>query len=185
MKYTVSNLAGLSRKTMDTFLHPKILWLSLIAIMACASAIATFSSYPIRPVTIWFPGARGKGAVAELRYLRAQNNPESAARALVEEIILGPMREDLSPMTDPSADILLVMARNRSLFVDLSADVLFGKRMASGLMALASVATDRLLSLVERTLSWNFPGRRLTLSIEGHTPSVEAFEQVTVEGKKE
>ncbi len=183
MNYTIPEMLAITKKGADTLLRPKIFWLALIGLALLVAFMATVSSPAIKPASLWFPRARAGGIGAELRYLPARHSAEAEARELVEEHILGPMSQDFLPIAYPSSSVRLVIARGRNLYVDLSSDILFGRLLSTGAYSEALLAPKELLSLVEKTLSWNFSAWKLFLTIDGREPGFYEPEELTVEQK--
>lgn len=183
MNYTIPEMLAVTRNAADTLVKPKLLWLILIGLALLVAFIATVSSPAIKPASLWFPRARADGIGAELRYLPLRPSVEAAARDLVEELILGPMSQDFLPIAYPSSEVRLVLARGRNLYVDLSADLLFGRLLSSGVYSEAFLAPKEALMLIEKTLSWNFSSWKLFLTIDGKEPGFYVPMELTVEQK--
>lgn len=185
MNYTIPELLAVSRKGADTLLKPRVLWLTLIALALFTTLVALFIQPPIKPASLWFPRARAEGVGTELRYLPIRSSVEASARELVEELILGPMSQDFLPIAYPSSAVRLVLARGRDLYVDLSADILFGRLLSNGVYSEALLAPEEVLTLLEKTLSWNFSAWKLFLTVEGKEPVFNSIQELTVEQKKQ
>ncbi|HAE23472.1 MAG TPA: hypothetical protein DCG47_14310 [Spirochaetaceae bacterium] len=185
MNYTIPELLAISRKGADTILKPKVLWLTLIALVLLTTLIALVYQPAIKPASLWFPKARAEGVGTELRYLPVRSSVEASARELVEELLLGPMSQDFLPIAYPSSAVRMVLVRGRNLYVDLSADILFGRLLSSGVYSEALVAPKEVLTLFEKTLSWNFSAWKLFLTIEGKEPAFYGLQELTVEQKKQ
>lgn len=167
MKHSASDLFSACRKYLDAFLLPKILWPSLLAVLLVIALVTVLAGGLGRPATLWFPKARGQGVGAELRYLPVRGDVELGVRDLVDELVLGPMDEDHAPLCEPGSDVSAVLARGKTLYVDLSSDVLFGRKASTGIWSEGQAEPALILELVRKTVSWNYPGRKLVLTIGG------------------
>lgn len=174
MKIDIQDIAGKSVAAMERLLHPKTLWFLLLGVAFAASAIATFARPFSRPATLFFPAQDGKGLVAELRYILPSRSGALPEELLVEELILGPSRIDARPVSVPGADIRLVKRGANTLYVDLSAQILFGKQRRDGLHLPPPLEPVLALACVRRTVSWNFPAKQLMLTVEGAEPAFAA-----------
>ncbi len=181
MNYTIPEMLSITKKGADTLLKPKIFWLALIGLSLLIAFIATVSSPAIKPASLWFPRSRAGGVGAELRYLPVRPSVEASARELVEEQLLGPMSQDFLPIAYPSSSVRLVLTRGRDLYVDLSSDILFGRLLSSAVYSEALLAPKEVLSLIEKTLSWNFSAWKLFLTVDGREPGFYEPEELTVE----
>jgi hypothetical protein len=185
VKYTIPEMLAISRQGADTLLRPRILWLVLIGLVVLTTLAATVSRPAIKPVSIWFPRARADGLGSELRYLPVRSSVEASVRELVEEQLLGPMSQDFLPIAYPSSAVRSVLVRGRTMYVDLGADILFGRLLSSGVYSEALLPPKDALALLEKTLSWNFSSWKLFLTIEGKEAAFYTPQELTVEQKKQ
>jgi len=59
----------------------------------------------------------------------------------------------------------------KTLYVDVSNDILFGRLMASGVHEVPVAQPKVVLDYIERALRWNFPFYRIVLTVDGQEPS--------------
>ena len=134
------------------------------------SALACLSRPAVSPSTLWFPVVHGEGTVAELRYLPAGEPVAKAAARLLDEALLGPLDARGTLLAVPGSDVRSTILKGNVLYLDLSDDVLFGREAPGGRRMAPPVDPERLVSLLSKTLAWNFPGKRIVLTINGFEP---------------
>lgn len=159
-----------------------------VAIIALASLVAVAAASnlgmgPRRAFTLWYPKARAVGIGTELRLIRTGGGVEAELKSLVEELILGPMDPDLSPLAPASAGVRSVFVRGRVMYVDFSSEVFFGRRYSNGIFERPLVAPSRFLELTEMTIMRNFPSYRIVLTVEGREMEKSSPTVLTTEGK--
>lgn len=159
-----------------------------VAVIALASLVAVAAASNVgmgarRAYTLWYPKARAAGSGTELRLIRTAGGVEAELEALVEELILGPMDPNLSPLALAGSGVRSVFVRGRVMYVDFSSDVLFGRRHSNGVYERPLVSPSRFLELTEMTIKRNFPSYRIVLTVEGREMEKTAPTDLTTEGK--
>lgn len=162
---------------LDRFLHQRTLWFACLVVAFAVSAIATFGRPYARPATLWFPARNGTGSVSEIRYMRDPHDGSLPEALLSEELLLGPANSGAKPIAVPSTDLRLVLRSSNALYVDVSAQILFGKQMKGGVYLDPPLEPRMALSYLERALRWNFPRKRLVLTVEGRQPDERTQEE--------
>lgn len=163
-----SALSTLDRR-LHVILRPRILWLALLGFSFLASATLVAMRPNRSSVTLWFPGSRGDETSArpEHRRIPRAGDASSFARAIAEEQLLGPTDALSRPLAPASASVRTAIAARKTVYVDLSADVLFGRPDSDGVYGLPLVAPKEALALIRRTIGWNMPGYRVVVTIAG------------------
>lgn len=159
-----------------------------VAVIALASLVAVAAASNLgmgtrRAYTLWYPKARAAGIGTELRLIRTAGGVEAELKSLIEELILGPIDPDLSPLTLAGAGVRSLFVRGRVIYVDFSSDVLFGRRHSNGVYERPLVAPSRFFELTEMTIKRNFPSYRIVLTVEGREMEKTAPTDLTTEGK--
>ncbi len=159
-----------------------------VAVIALASLVAVAAASNVgmgthRAYTLWYPKARAAGIGTELRLIRASGGVEAELKALIEELILGPMDPNLSPLALADAGVRSIFVRGRVMYVDFSSDVLFGRRHSNGVYERPLVSPSRFFELTEMTIKRNFPSYRIVLTVEGREMEKTAPTDLTTEGK--
>jgi hypothetical protein len=114
---------------------------------------------------LFFPDAGGKRLVAEERLLPRHRSLEANVTELAEGVLLGPAREDAVRLFPRGARVLSAMVSGRTLFLDLSPQVLVNDPEVplKGADALDALA---------HTLLFNFPHlRAVDFYIDGQKPA--------------
>jgi hypothetical protein len=132
-----------------------------------------------RPATLWFPGIHGVEAakqkpVAELRFVTAEGGLPADAVRVLDELFLGSLYAKHESLTFPGSYVQASMFRKNVLYLDLSTDILFGRLMSSGIYMTPRFQPAVIIALARKTLAWNFPGKRIVLTIGGYEPSWNA-----------
>lgn len=154
-------------------LKPSTLWPGLLILVFLASALASLSVPYRRPVVLWFPDSRsvsGSRAIPELRYVSSDRDVARVAASVVEEVLLGPLSPGSRSITVPDAKLLSAIRSKKTLYVDVSNDILFGRLAASALYDAPVAPPKVVLDYIERSLRWNFPFFRIVLTVEGQEP---------------
>lgn len=186
MKHFIESLIARCRTIAGSF-RTRHLWLGLLSLSLAAALISAIFEPPRRAATLWFPDARpgkqGK-ARAELRYVPFSRDVETTAASIVEELLLGPLEPTSSPVAAAGADLDAVIGSGKTLYVDLSASILFGRVDSKGVSKPSPLPPAEALGYIRKTLEWNFPSSRIVVTIEGREPSDFAFGG-PASGKKE
>jgi hypothetical protein len=173
----IPTLISKIRSAIDRILHPRVFWLLLLV----ATSIPAFISIvyqDARPATLWFPGLHGmekssQKPVAELRFVRADGDVLADAVRILDELFLGSLDARNESLTIPGSYVQAALFRRNVLYIDLSTDILFGRQMASGIYKAPQFQPSTVLALAGKTLAWNFPGKRIVITVGGYEPSWE------------
>lgn len=182
MSFSFRTLADASVKTMDFALKPRNLWPGLFLIVLLASAGASLALPFRRAVVVWFPEARASAEFRprpELRYVPASLDAPGQAAAVVEEMLLGPLDASSRPVSVPAARLVSSIRSGKTIYVDISSDMLFGKPSASGVYGAPVLEPGVAIGYIERSLRWNFPFFRIVVTVGGQEPSWNASEVAT------
>lgn len=150
-------------------LRPRTLWLALL----CLSFLTSASLVAFRPwrstVTLWFPGSRfdADGARAEPRRIPRSRDASVFARAIAEELLLGPTDSLARPLAPASSSVRTVIAAKKTVYIDLSDDVLFGRPDSAGVYGKPIADPKESLAMIRRTIAWNMPGYRVVVAVAG------------------
>lgn len=171
------------RVALASFARPRgVAVIALVSLVAVAAA-SNVGMGTRRAYTLWYPKARAAGIGTELRLIRASGGVEAELKALIEELILGPMDPKLSPLALAGSGVRSIFVRGRVMYVDFSSDVLFGRRHSNGVYERPLVSPSRFLELTEMTIKRNFPSYRVVLTVEGREMEKTAPTDLTTEGK--
>jgi hypothetical protein len=148
----------------------------MLLVMAMAPAIYSVFDQDARPATLWFPGIHGLEAarqepVAELRFISSDGDVSADAVRILDELFLGSLNAKHESLTIPGHYVQAALFRKNILYIDLSTDILFGRLMSSGIYKAPQFQPTTVLALAARTLAWNFPGKRIVITIGGYEPS--------------
>jgi hypothetical protein len=171
-----------SVRALDIALKPKNLWPGLFLVVLLASAGASLTLPYRRAVVVWFPDARASSeprSRAELRYVPAGADKAGQAAAVVEEMLLGPLSASSRPISVPNARLVSSIRSGKTLYVDISSDILFGRPSASGAYGAPVLEPGVAIGYIERSLRWNFPFFRIVVTVGGQEPSWNASEVAT------
>lgn len=175
MNLDISELFSKVCSILDRILHPRVFWIVLLGVSAVPAVYSVFLQ-DARPATLWFPGIHGLEAakqkpVAELRFVNTEGKlPEDAVRML-DELFLGTLNAKHESLTIPGSYVQAALFRKNVLYIDLSTDILFGRPMSNGMYKAPQFQPATILDLAGKTLAWNFPGRRIVITIGGYEPS--------------
>lgn len=112
--------------------------------------------------TLFFPELGSGRLAGESRFLPRRRSLEGNVQLLLQEVILGPELPMHRPLLPPQTRLLAVLARQRSVYVSLSRELLTEGGGADPQDALAALGAS---------VYFNFPRvRRLQLLIEGQVP---------------
>lgn len=175
MSAGISDLSAKIRTGIDKVLHPKVFWV-LLLVVSMLPAVYSALAQKTRAVTLWFPGIHGleparQEPVAELRFIKSDGDIAPDAVRILDELFLGSLNAKFESLTIPGSYVDSVLYRKNVLYIDLSTDILFGRLMSSGISRAPQFQPETVLALAARTLAWNFPGRRIVLTIGGFEPS--------------
>jgi hypothetical protein len=154
-------------------LKPATLWPGMLLVIFLASLLASLAVPDRRAIVLWFPDSRmtsGSRARPELRYVSSERDIALMAASVVEELLLGPLFPESRPITVPDARLLSSIRSKKTLYVDVSNDILFGRLTASGVYEAPLAQPEVVLGYIERSLHWNFPFFRIVLTVEGQEP---------------
>ncbi len=156
-------------RRLHVILQPRVLWLALLCVSFLASATLAVARPWRSSVTLWFPGSRGNEdrPRPELRRVPRRGDASAFARTVAEELLLGPIDALSRPLAPASASVRTAIASNKHVYVDLSADVLFGRPDSDGVYGMPLVAPRQALTLIRDTIAWNMPGYRVTVTVAG------------------
>ncbi|MDX9898961.1 MAG: GerMN domain-containing protein [Spirochaetia bacterium] len=174
MKRSFDSFLSVSLNAINTVLKPRILWPSLLALVFIASGLASLSLPRRLAMVVWFPDARSgmkSKPKAELRYIPAYSEKERQAAALVEEMFLGPLNASSRPIAVTSTRLVSAIRSGKTLYIDVSSDMLFGKVSAKGVFDPPLLEPQEACQYLSRTLHKNFPFFTVILTIDGQEPS--------------
>jgi hypothetical protein len=125
---------------------------------------------------LFFPEHINRNLSGEVRTVVRSRSVEETVGNLVQEIILGPMIVNHARVFPSAAKIRSVVLRNKTAYLDFSADVLF-------LGEDVKISFEESVRALERAVLFNFPGiSRIAVTIEGRLPGGPPF--FPNEGKK-
>jgi hypothetical protein len=150
----------------------RVFWPGLLFFAMLVPIVGTFLTPPLRPATLWFPSIHGtsrgqSGPVAELRLLPLDRHVVADANRILDELFLGPVNARHESLTMPGSYIDRLFLRRNTLYVDLQGDVFFGPASSQGVAAASYFNPAQIISIVRQTMAWNFPGKRIVLTIDG------------------
>ncbi len=177
MSAGIYNLISNVRSAIDRVLHPRVFWILLLAV-AAMPALYSILGQDNRPVTLWFPGIHGmekssQEPVAELRFVPADGDIPADAVRILDELFLGSLNAKHESLTIPGSYVQAALFRKNVLYIDLATDILFGRLLSSGIYKTPQYQPATVLALAHRTLAWNFPGKRIVITVGGYEPSWE------------
>jgi len=166
------------RSAIDRILHPRVFWI-LLLVLSLVPAVYSVFQQETRPATLWFPGIHGldaakQEAIAELRFIQAEGDVQSDAVRILDELFLGALNAKHESLTIPGSYVQAALFRKNVLYIDLSTEIFFGRLMSSGITRAPQFQPATVLALAGRTLAWNFPGKRIVITIGGYEPSWDA-----------
>jgi len=179
VKRSFRSIVAASPDALNMLLKPKILWSSLLCIVFLMSTVVSLTLPDRRAVVVWFPDSRSPDGTAlrtELRYVPSGRDVASQAGAVVEELLLGPLGASARPLAIPTARVVSAIRSKKTLYVDVSDEILFGRPSATGVYAAPPLQPRVALGIIERTLRWNFPFYRIVLTVDGKEPSWQPVE---------
>lgn len=114
--------------------------------------------------------AAKQDAVAELRFVTNSGDIQVDATRILDELFLGSLNAKHESLTIPGSYVDAALFRQNILYVDLSTDMLFGRLMSTGIYKIPQYQPATVVALAGRTLAWNFPGKRIVITIGGYEP---------------
>lgn len=174
MTRSLDTFLNAAHRALNVVLRPRILWTGLLAIVFLTSAVASLSVPRKSAVVLWFPDSRSDGgadARSEIRYVAYSRDVASQAASVVEEALLGPLDASSRPLCVPTATLRSVIRSKKTLYVDISGSVLFGRASASGIFEAPPLEPRVALSYIERALRYNFAFYSIVLTVDGLEPS--------------
>ncbi len=173
MSFSPGTIADSLKKALDLALRPRFLWPGLLAIAFLASAGVSLALPFRRAVVVWFPESRAAPALrsrAELRHVPFTRDVAALAAGLMEEQLLGPLDASSRPVAVPDTRLVSSLRSGKTLYVDISDSIFFGRPSADGVYAPPALEPRVALGFIERSLRWNFPFYRIVLTVDGQEP---------------
>ncbi len=113
---------------------------------------------------LYFPAASGSRVLAELRLMPRHAGVEASVQETADSVLLGPTRPDADRLFPRGATVTAVMASGRTLYVDLTPQVLQADPEVP-------LATRDALNVLTRSLRQNFPRfTQVVYLIDGQVP---------------
>jgi hypothetical protein len=170
LKRSFADFLAAGARILDLILTPKYFWLGLLACTFMLSMGYAVASPWRRAATVWFPDYRAREETrsrSELRYLPAARPLEETAAEIARELLLGPLEPYSSPISVADARLNSVIRSGKTLYIDVSSSILFGRMNDQGVYGNPPLQTERSLGYIERSIRWNFPGMRVVMTIDG------------------
>jgi hypothetical protein len=121
---------------------------------------------------LFFPPLAGHRLVAEQRFLPRHRGLEREAAELVEGVLLGPTRHDAVRLFPRGGSVISVMASGRTLYVDLTPQVLVDDPEVP-------LKGQDALDALGRSLRVNFPRlKEVIFFIDGQQPRFEGKKKI-------
>ncbi len=155
------------RNFVEKNLHPKRFWLLLLALCFVISSLFWAFSPPVRACTLFFKEAKTHKLVPTLRFIARQKNQEAEIESILEELFLGPTDAWLLPLSVPQAGVNTVIRSGKTFYVDISADVLFGKKLGEEIYGEPILPFGELLEILQKVLHKNYPSSSFIVTING------------------
>ncbi len=156
----------MSMKKSDRF--QVIIAVVFIFVFALSLALYLIFENNVRRV-LFFPMQSSKRLVSEVRYLPKRATEEQEVQLLVEEIILGPSRENHEILLPKGVDIESVMLRKNILYLDLSEAVILNEIKLT-------LGFEKSIRVLANTIMFNFRDiKRVFVFINGEIPKNKAF----------
>jgi len=174
VKRSLGSVFSSARAALNIALRPRIFWPGLLIAAFIVSAAVSFSFPSRRATVLWFPEATSEGgARAELRYIRSDRDAARTAASIVEEMLLGPLVPTSRPISVPSARLISSIRSDKTLYVDVSSDILFGRLKSADVYDSPPLQPRAALAFIDRTLRWNLPLYKIVITVGGNEPSWE------------
>ena len=174
MKRTLADYLAIGARIIDLVLTPKYFWLGLLSFTFLLGSGFALASPWRRAATVWFPDYRARDNArsrSELRYLPMGRSLEEMVADIAGELLLGPLEPYSSPVSVADARLNSVIRSGKTLYIDISSSILFGRMNDSEVYGEAPLDARRALGYLERSILWNFPGMRVVMTIDGLEPS--------------
>lgn len=172
MTRSLETFLNAAHRALNVVLKPRILWSGLVAIVFLTSAIASMTVPRKSAVVVWFPDSRSEAkARSEIRYIKFSRDVALQAALVVEELLLGPLDASSRPLCVPTATVRSVIRSKKTLYVDISGSVLFGRASASGIFEAPPLEPRVALGYIERALRYNFGFYSIVLTVDGLEPA--------------
>jgi len=150
---------------------PPLLLLLLLLVLVLgglASLLLSIPTWRQRPVILWFPVQRTEILRPELRLTARQVTVTEEIDLVLEELILGPQADNLSPLVQPTVKYRIIQGRDDLIYIDLTSDLLFGKANAEGIRSFSTIPAKQIIAVFERVLRTTFRNHRFVITIDGH-----------------
>lgn len=173
MKPTLERIVKATQLTVNAALRPRYFWLGALALALASSVVAVALLPSKQAAVLWFPDAREADpmdARSELRYIGSGKGVAEQAAEIVEELLLGPMDARSRPIAVPDVRVESSVVSKKTIYVDISADLFFGKASADGTFAAPPVEPRVAIAYIDRTLRWNFRFHDVRLTVQGLEP---------------
>jgi hypothetical protein len=174
LKRSFADYIAIGARILDLVLTPKYFWLGLLAFTFLLSSGFTLASPWRRAATVWFPDYRvreGARSRSELRYLPPGRSLEETAADLADELFLGPLEPYASPISVADARLRSVIHSGKTLYIDVSSSILFGRMNDQGVYGEPPLDPQRTIGYLERSIRWNLPGMHVVMTVDGLEPS--------------
>ncbi len=113
---------------------------------------------------LYFPAASGSRILAELRLVPRHGSLEASVEETADSVLLGPTRPDANLLFPRGATVTAVMVSGRTLYIDLTDQVLQDDPDVP-------LKAGQALSVLTRSLKLNFPRfARVVYLIDGQVP---------------
>ncbi len=176
MKRSFADILATGTRILEVVLKPKYFWLGLLALSFIVRSGFALASPWRRSVTVWFPDYRFRDGVrsrSELRYIKSGNDYAETVASVIGEILLGPLEPFSAPIAITDARLNSVIRSGKTLYIDVSSSILFGRMNDSGLYGTPPLESKVVLGYMERSVRWNFPGMNVVFTIDGLEPTWE------------
>ncbi len=145
-----------------------LIFVSFFFIFGISLGLYLFKENRVRRV-LFFPEQGTKRLVGEIRYLPEMDNLEDNINLLVEEIILGPSRENHEILVPKEVSVESLILRDSVLYLDFSEEIVL-KEMD------LKLGFEKSLMVMANTVMFNFPlVEKVFVFINGEIPKNRAF----------
>lgn len=162
----------------DRFFHivlrPKYLLPGILSVIFIISVVFSFSRPYKTAISLWFPDSRisSNSLKAELRFIQFKKDPAKFASSILEELILGPIDSENSPVTTANTRVLGAIASKKTVYIDISDDILFGKPDENNVYSRPELPAMKTIEIIKKNLAWNMPKYNIILTIAGQEPQL-------------
>jgi len=144
--------------------RPAILGLVFLGVFVLSLALFLLIGSRNEGRILYFPAETGGRMVAEERFLPRQNSFERNVAELVEGVLLGPTRNDAVRIFPRGGSVLSAMISGRTLYLDLSPNLLVDDPEVP-------LKGPDALDALARSIRFNFPRlREIVFYIDGQPP---------------